>query len=104
MIIELFPVILLILVLLLGYKSIFSKNNDQKKNTQTEKEFRQASDAEIKDFLNKSKTVIADTDIFLEKDEHPVLSLNNVYLFKKQTIKTKGSYEGISVNVMSGVG
>jgi len=104
MIIELFPVILLILVLLLGYKSIFSKNNDQKKNTQTEKEFRQASDAEIKDFLNKSKTVIADTDIFLEKDEHPILSLNNVYLFKKQTIKTKGSYEGISVNVMSGVG
>ena len=76
MIIELFPVILLILVLLLGYKSIFSKNNDQKKNTQTEKEFRQASDAEIKDFLNKHKI----TFVFIQGSNNSKISEISDYL------------------------
>lgn len=95
------PVLLLVFVIYIGYE-IFIKNNItnkiNKKNLTSS-----AMHDELIEFIKSITQKSYSSDLFLKRNEKLIISFKKIYLLKNKKIKTEGGYEGLSINVASGV-
>lgn len=99
---EYLPLLLLIFVFYLAYK-IFFKNKDNKEITNKNNLPETASEIELNNFIESIKPQLNSSELFLDNEEFLILKLEKISLLKNKNIKTKGGYEGLSINVGSGL-
>lgn len=100
--IEYLPLLLLIFVFYLAY-NIFFKKKDIKEITNKNNLPETASDIELNNFIESIKPQLNSSELFLDNEEFLILKLKKISLLKNKNIKTKGGYEGLSINVGSGL-
>ena len=58
---------------------------------------------ELIEFIKSITQKSYSSDLFLKPNEKLIISFKKIYLLKNKKIKTEGGYEGLSINVASGV-